>query len=180
VDERGAAVFCPGTLPFRGLQGAPASQVALVVKNPPANAGDIRDAGSIPGSRRSPGGGHGNALQYSCLENPMDGGAWWATVHRVTKSQTRLNRLSTAQHSNRGPQRPVLGAQLSPRCGERGDDSDQDSEPGPTGLRFPCGDWRKLTLAPVYPHPSTPPAHMDTSAGRLQKIAYFSPFSFQA
>ena len=65
-----------------------ASQVVLVVKNPPANAGDIRDTGSIPGSGRSPGGGHGNPLQYSCLENPMNRGAWWATVHRVTKSQT--------------------------------------------------------------------------------------------
>ena len=67
-----------------------ASWVALVVKNPPANAGDIRDAGSIPGSGRSPGGGHGNPLQYPCLENPMDRGAWQATVHGVSKSQTRL------------------------------------------------------------------------------------------
>ena len=58
-----------------------ASRVALVVKNPPANAGDIRDVGSIPGSGRCPGGGHGNLLQYSCLENPMNSGAWWATVH---------------------------------------------------------------------------------------------------
>ena len=65
-----------------------ASQVALVVKNPPANAGDIRDMGSIPGSGRSPGEGHGNPLQYSCLENPMDRGVWWATVHGVTKSWT--------------------------------------------------------------------------------------------
>ena len=64
------------------------SQVALVIKNPPANAGDIRDAGSIPGLGRSPGGGHGNPLQYSCLENPMDRGAWQALVHRVAKSQT--------------------------------------------------------------------------------------------
>ena len=63
-------------------------QVALVVKNPPANTGDIRDAGLIPGSERSPGGRHGNPLQYSCLENPMDSGAWQATVHGVTKSQT--------------------------------------------------------------------------------------------
>ena len=62
----------------------------LVVKNPPANAGDPKDAGSIPALGRSPGGGHGNPLQYSCLENPMDGGAWWATVHRVTKSWTKL------------------------------------------------------------------------------------------
>ena len=60
----------------------------LVVKNLPANAGDERDSVSIPGLGRSPGGGHGNPLQYSCLENRMDGGAWWATVHAVEKSLT--------------------------------------------------------------------------------------------
>ena len=65
-----------------------------MVKNPPANAADIRDVGLIPGSGRSPGGGHGNPFQYSCLENPMDRGAWRAIVHRVTKSQTRLKQLS--------------------------------------------------------------------------------------
>ena len=68
-----------------------ASQVVLVIKNPPANAGDIRDSGSIPGSGISPGGGHGNTLgilQYSCLENPMDRGAWQAMVHGVVKGQT--------------------------------------------------------------------------------------------
>ena len=59
-------------------------------KEPTANAGDIREAGSIPGLGRSPEGGHGNPLQYSCLENPMDRGAWWATVHGVTKSRTQL------------------------------------------------------------------------------------------
>ena len=64
--------------------------MALVVKNPPANAGDIRDMGSIPGSGKTPGGGHGNPLQYSCLENPMDRGTWQAIVYRVTKSQTQL------------------------------------------------------------------------------------------
>ena len=63
-----------------------ASQVVLVVKNPPANAGDKRDAGSIPGLGRSPGEGYGNSLQYSSLVNPMDRGAWKATVHRVAKS----------------------------------------------------------------------------------------------
>ena len=72
-----------------------ASQVVLVVKNPPASAGDRRDVGSIPGSGGSPGGGHGIPLQYSCLENPMDRGAWQATVHSVAESQTWLNRLST-------------------------------------------------------------------------------------
>jgi len=61
-----------------------------VVKNLPVSARDVRDAGSIPGLGRSPGGGHGNPLQYSCLENPMDRGAWRAIVHRVTNSQTRL------------------------------------------------------------------------------------------
>ena len=67
-----------------------ASQVALVVKNPPANAGNVRDLGSIPGLGKSPGAGHGNPLQYSCLENPMDREAWWATVHTVAKSQRCL------------------------------------------------------------------------------------------
>ena len=59
-----------------------------MVKNPPANAGH---AGSIPGSGRSPGEGNGNPLQYSCLENPMDRGAWWATARGVTKSQMQLS-----------------------------------------------------------------------------------------
>ena len=63
----------------------------LVVKNPPTNAGDIRNIGSIPGLGRSPGGGHGKPLQYSCLENPMDRGGWWATVYKVTKCQTHLS-----------------------------------------------------------------------------------------
>ena len=67
-----------------------AAQVALVVKNLPANVRDIRDEGSIPGSGGSPGGGHGNPLQCSCLENSMDRGAWLATDHGVTKSQARL------------------------------------------------------------------------------------------
>ena len=61
-----------------------------MVKNLPVNAGDIRDAGSIPEWGRSPGGGHNNPLQYSCLQNPRDREAWWATAHGVAKSQTRL------------------------------------------------------------------------------------------
>ena len=68
---------------YRGGWGA--SQVALVVKNLPANAGDVRDRGSIPVLGRSPGDGHGNPLQYSCLENPMDREVWRVTVHGVTK-----------------------------------------------------------------------------------------------
>ena len=59
-----------------------------MVKNPSASAGDVMDAGLIPGLGRSPGGGHGNPLQCSCLENPMDRGAWRATDHRVANSQT--------------------------------------------------------------------------------------------
>ena len=59
-------------------------------KESACDAEALGDRGSIPGSRRSPGGGHGNPLQYSCLESPMDRGAWWAMVHRVTKSRTRL------------------------------------------------------------------------------------------
>ena len=64
------------------------SQVAIVIKNPPANAGNIRDLGLISGSGRCPGVGNGNPLQYSCLENPMDRGAWRATVHKVAELDT--------------------------------------------------------------------------------------------
>ena len=75
---------------------AQASQVVLVVKNNQCgSAGDIRDTGSIPGLGRSPGGEHGDLLQYSCLENPMDRGAWQATVHGVAKSWTWLKQLNT-------------------------------------------------------------------------------------
>ena len=66
------------------------------MKNHSANAGDTRDMGLILGSGRSPGGGHGNSIQYSCLENPMDKGAWWATVHRVAKS---LDTTELTQHT---------------------------------------------------------------------------------
>ena len=71
--------------------------MARVAKNLPANAADISDTGSIPGSGGSPGGGHGNPHQHSCLENPMDRGAWQATVHGVAKSQTRLSDFISLQ-----------------------------------------------------------------------------------
>ena len=86
------ALFCWGVL----YRLAP--QVGQVVKNPPVNAGDIRDMGSIPGLGRSPGEGNGNPLQYFWLENPMDRGAWHATIHGVTKSQTWLKWLSMCTH----------------------------------------------------------------------------------
>ena len=76
-----------------------ASQIVLVVKNQPANAGDIRDACSLPGLGRSPGVGNGNPLQYSCLENPIDRGAWQTIVHRVAESRTQLEQLSTHECS---------------------------------------------------------------------------------
>ena len=75
------------------------SQVVLVVKSPPANAGDIRDMGSIPGSGRPLGEGHSNPFQYSCLKNPLDRGPWWAIVHGVTKNWSPLKRLSMHTHS---------------------------------------------------------------------------------
>ena len=71
---------------YTSCAAARAPQVALAVKNPPVHTGDIRDVDSIPGLGRSPGGGHGNPLQYFCLGNPMDRGAWWPTVHGVAES----------------------------------------------------------------------------------------------
>ena len=98
TSQRESEVDWTGKIPRTGLRRKPvkAFQAALVVKNNnnnnnlPVNAGDIRDVGSIPWSGKSPGGGHGNPFQYSCLENLMDRGEAWAAVHRVTKSQTRL------------------------------------------------------------------------------------------
>ena len=75
--------------------------MVLVVKNPTASAGDVRDVGSIPGSGRCPGGGHGDPLQYSCLENPMDRGAWWATVRRVVKVVDMTEQLNNKQQMSK-------------------------------------------------------------------------------
>ena len=77
----------------KSQRGFPGGTSGKVVKNLPVNAGDLRDAGSIPGSGRSPGGGHGNPLQYSGMENSMDREAWQAIVHRVSKSWTRQKQL---------------------------------------------------------------------------------------
>ena len=95
-----------------------AFQMALVVRNLPANAGDIRDAGLLPGSGRSPGGGHGHPLQYSCLEKPMDRGAWQVTVHGVAQSQIQVKLSSfTRMPHTRMLQGVTVTAGLS--CGFR-------------------------------------------------------------
>ena len=82
-------MVCVGN--FDNLPETRALQVGLVVKNPPVNAGDARDTGLVPGLGRSPGQENGNSLQYSCLGNSRDRGAWWATVHATTMSQTQLS-----------------------------------------------------------------------------------------
>ena len=85
-------IFLGGNIFIYGyLGGRTGFPGGAVVKNPPANAGDVRDVGSIPGSGRSPGEGHGSPPQDSCLENPMDRGAWLATVHGAAKSWTQLS-----------------------------------------------------------------------------------------
>ena len=80
------------------------------VKKPPVKARDTRDAGLIPGSRRSPGEENGNPLQYSCLENPMGRGAWQATVYGVAKSQTRLSDLACTRRHYLTKQQPFSGS----------------------------------------------------------------------
>ena len=87
--------------------------MALVIKNPPANAGDVRDAGSIPGLGRYLGGGNGNSLQYSSLENPMDRGTWRTMVHRVTNSWTQLKGLSMRAYHGKGSNQSNLKQSVS-------------------------------------------------------------------
>ena len=89
--------------------------MALAVKNLPASAGDVRDTGSIPGSGRSPGGRHSNPLQYSCLENPMDRGAWRVTVHRVAQSDTAEATARTQLHARTSSRHPMCTGCQWPR-----------------------------------------------------------------
>ena len=91
VKESGKEVIHVDTHTSPYIRGFPGGTSG---REPTCHAGDIRDPGSIPGWGRSPGGGNGHPLQYSCLENPTDRGAWWATVHGVTKSQTQLKQSS--------------------------------------------------------------------------------------
>ena len=92
-------VSLPGISPFFAVFS---EQIGFsddsMAKESTCNGGDIADAHSVPGLGRSPGGGNGNPLQYSCLEDPTDRGAWWATVHGVAKSWTGLRQLSTQMH----------------------------------------------------------------------------------
>ncbi|KAB0361352.1 hypothetical protein FD754_005508 [Muntiacus muntjak] len=109
----------PNPCPLSGIYVRRTSQVLLVVKNPPASAGDIRDSSSSPGSGRAPRGGLGNPIQYSCLEKPMGRGAWRATVHGVAESRARLKQLakmlekSLEDHFSRSPE-PRLSARTAP------------------------------------------------------------------
>ena len=91
LDEPWRVRSCSKSSPASFGKGFP---MALVVKNPPANTGETREEGSVPGPGRPPGGGNGNPLQYSCLENVVDRGAWWATVHSFAKSQTHWSDLA--------------------------------------------------------------------------------------
>ena len=120
-------------------------------KEPPASARNTRDLGSIPGLGRSPGGGRGNPLQYSCLENPMDRGAWPATVHGVANSRTRLKRLST-QHTHpawRARTWDVCPSNSSfSLCGREG--ASDTLCPGSCPLS-----WTQLPSQPRFPGPPT-------------------------
>ena len=108
--------------------------VALVLKNLPASVGDIRDGCSIPWLERSSGEGHGNPIKYSCLENPMDRGAWWATVHEVAESDMTERLSSSGARGVRGPrgQTPELAIDCF----------------SPSSLRFPLNHFFFLTLFP--------------------------------
>ena len=115
-----------------GLYIGRASQVALVVQNPPGSAGDTRATDSFPGSGRFPGGRHGSPLQYSCLENPMNSGAWWAGVQRVTKSRTRLSDLACTHSGSRESRRTKgwAGARADISCS-----GSQTQKPSPLPTR---------------------------------------------
>ena len=100
-----------------------------MVKKPPVNAGDVREMGSIPGSETSRGGGHGNPLQYSCLENPMDRGAWRATVHRVEKNQTRWKQLGMHAEKEVAPAMEATAQVLTTASLLEGDSAPQAATP---------------------------------------------------
>ena len=133
------------------------SQMALVVKNLPANAGDVRDLGSIPALGRCPGVGNGNPFHYPCLENPMDKGAWLATVHGVLKSRTQLKGLGTHAQT-RGHTHPgswVKSEQTSPSHTHPCLPLNSDRHTGPLNLpRAPGSEYH--TPYTCSPFPSSP------------------------
>ena len=119
-----------------------ASQLVLEVKNLPHNAGDKRDAGLIPELERSPRGGYGNPLQYSCLENPIDRGTWWAIVHRVAKNQTRLSNLAHKHNAAAA----AKSLQLRPTlCDTR--DSSPPGPPIPGILQARTQEWVAISFS---------------------------------
>ena len=117
-------ILCPQAMPL-GFPGV------LAGKNPPGNAGDT---GSIPGSGRSSGEGNGNLLQYSCLGNPMDRGAWWATVHGVAKE------LDTTEQLNNRPCHSFKSCALPPSCNQHANQQIEHSQQPRNGnpLRYSC------------------------------------------
>ena len=122
------------------IYSRPISLLALVVKNPIAHAGDVKDMGLVPGSGRSPGGGRGNPLQFSRLENPVDRGDWQATVHRVAQNQTQLKQLGMhiSQHK----------IHFHPFAFCSGSQEADFSQAASTGL--PSGFWAPLTNGRHY------------------------------
>ena len=135
---------------FSWLKSRKASQVVLVVKNLTDNAGAAGDLSLIPQQGRFPGGGHGNTLQYSCLENPMDRGAWRAIIHGVAKSQTWLKWLSTHEACKNllswlgiEPMPPTLEVQSQPL----------DHQGSPTWYILYMTPWEMLSMG--IPRPGT-------------------------
>ena len=123
-----------------------ASQLVLEVKNLPPNAGDKRDAGLIPELERSPREGYGNRLQYSCLENPIDRGTWWAIVHRVAKNQTRLSNLA---HKHNAAAAAAKSLQSCPTlCDTR--DSSPPGSPIPGIFQARTQEWVAISFSNAW------------------------------
>ena len=141
-----------------------ASQVALTVKNPPTNSGDRRDAGSIPGWGRSPGGGNGNPLQYSCLENPMDGGAWWSDTREPT---LHAGGIHADPHSK-------LTQTVQVKSVRQLSISQTEASPLPLTSLFPslCSEWHHQLDTSQEPKSLShlPPLHLHGGAVKFQAL----------
>ena len=152
-----------------GPKSSRASRVALAVKNPRASAGDEGDEGSIPGSGRSPGGGHGSPLQYSCLGNPVDSGAWRATVQGVTKSQKVGCDWA---HTHKSPKGTGCGGGYSLSCSHQRSCVRTFSPPGLPHL-FLSLLCLVSTLASAFKPCGLVPSSMKTSLTSLTKWLYY-------